>query len=110
MIIRNHFCGGLRGDFVGLITIIVLIGFRVSAAERCGATAAQPQIIELFVNEPWLTAMREGTKPGEGRADPRSAFAGWIGREIRYYSKLQEVIVKVSGVHHYDTLDAFLEG
>lgn len=82
----------------------------MEAAERHGGTATQPQIIELFVNEPWLTAIREGTKPVEGRAGPREAFAGWIGKEIRLYSKLQEVIVKVSGVHHYDTLDDFLNG
>jgi ASC-1-like (ASCH) protein len=93
-----------------LVILQSLVGSPVFAAEPPGATKAQPKMIELFVNEPWLTAIREGTKPVEGRTGPRSAFAGWIDREIRFYSNRQEVIVKVADIPHYDTLDDFLYG
>ena len=65
--------------------------------------------IELFVNEPWLTAIREGRKKVEGRAGTRQTYANWVGQQVRFCSAEQEVIVTVLAVHHYETLSAFLD-
>ncbi len=64
--------------------------------------------IELFVNEPWLSAIRDGKKTVEGRAGALEEFSGWIGKQARFYSSEQEVIVNIIDVHHYDTLLEFL--
>lgn len=64
--------------------------------------------IELFVNEPWLSAIRDGKKTVEGRAGPLEEFSGWIGKQARFCSSEQDVIVNVIDVHHYDTLQEFL--
>lgn len=75
---------------------------------HAGTTARKPAI-ELFVNEPWLSAIRDGRKRVEGRAGTLETYAGWIGQQVRLCSDEGEVIVKVLAVHHYDTLSAFLD-
>ena len=64
--------------------------------------------IELFVNEPWLSSIRDGKKTVEGRTGPLKEFSEWIGKKAKFYSKEQELIVDVIEVHHYDTLEAYL--
>lgn len=75
---------------------------------RADPIAAKPSI-ELFVNEPWLSAIRDGRKKVEGRAGTLETYAAWTGQQARFCSNQQEVIVNVLEVHHYDTLEAFLQ-
>jgi ASC-1-like (ASCH) protein len=83
--------------------------FAGSDTEKSGTQATAPDYsIELFVNEPWLSAIRDGTKKVEGRAGRLDEFSGWIGKRARFHSSEQEVIVTVSDVHHYNTLQDFL--
>lgn len=64
--------------------------------------------IELFVNEPWLSFIRDGKKIVEGRAGSLKDYSGWVGKKARFHSLKQEVIVQIIEVHHYDTLREFL--
>ena len=69
-----------------------------------GAAAAPSTPIELFVNEPWLAAIRQGKKTVAGRAVPRQEFAAWIGRVAKFYSAKQALRVRIAAVHHDATL------
>lgn len=62
----------------------------------------------LSVQEPWLSYIATGVKTVEGRAGPAEKFARWIGHRAIFYSAMQEVVVEVLDVHHYDTLDEYL--
>lgn len=77
-------------------------------APQVGAAATPAVAIELFVDEPWLSAIREGKKTVEGRAGPRQEFAGWIGQTAKFYSAKQALLVRIIDVHHYATLSEFL--
>ena len=107
------------------LLVSVLIAPRVASAAEddvqtgnmyiCPTTLLSQQLsspkpsIELFVNEPWLSAIRDGAKIVEGRAGPLEEFSGWIGKQARFCSSEQDVIVNVIDVHHYDTLQEFLD-
>ena len=56
--------------------------------------------IELFVNEPWLSFIRDGKKIVEGRAGSLKDYSGWVGKKARFHSLKQEVIVQIIEVHH----------
>lgn len=92
-----------------LLVFAALIAPSVASAAPPNNYHHQSPSIELFVNEPWLSAIRDGKKMVEGRAGPLEEFSGWIGKQARFYSSQQEVIVNVIDVHHYDTLQEFLD-
>ena len=98
-----------------LVSAALIAPSVASAAQDTDPTTLPPEqlssprpSIELFVNEPWLSAIRDSKKKVEGRAGRLEEFSGWIGKQARFYSSEQEVIVNVIDVHHYDTLQEFL--
>ena len=71
-------------------------------------TSTAPVPIHLFVNEPWLSNIRDGKKRVEGRAGTLKDFSCWIGQEATFYNKSQKVTVQIVDVRHYNTLQEFL--
>jgi ASC-1-like (ASCH) protein len=80
----------------------------VSPEVSIGSSGLPSTPIELFVNEPWLSSIRDGMKTVEGRAGPLIEFSGWVGKKAKFYSKEQELIINVLEVHHYATLNDYL--
>jgi ASC-1-like (ASCH) protein len=67
-----------------------------------------PVSINLFVNEPWLSNIRDGKKRVEGRAGALEDFSCWVGRQATFYNSKQKVTVRILDVHHYGPLKEFL--
>ena len=91
-----------------LLPKFLIAGNLVDLKQNMDSLVPPTTSIELFVNEPWLSFIRDGKKTVEGRAGPLNDYSSWVGKKVRFYSLKQDVFVHVIEVHHYDNLHEFL--
>ena len=63
----------------------------------------------LSIQEPYLTLIKEGKKPVEGRPGEYKRFKNWIGKDIIFFNSTKNIKVNVTDVKCYKDLYEYLE-